>query len=500
MSDVAEPIIRIKNLHKWFPGVHALNGVQFDLYPGEVHALVGENGAGKSTLIKVIAGIHDFTEGSYEYDGKEANFSKPADAINAGVSVIYQELNVVEGISVAENIFFGQLPRDRMGRMHWKELNQKTEEILKRLHLNVSPKMRVAYLSTAQKQMVEIGKALSHNAKVIVMDEPTSALAPREIKALFEIIQSLKEQNIAVIYISHKMDEIFEISDRVTVMRDGQWVSTRPTAELTPQEVIATMVGRDLSDMYPRTPTEIGETVLSVEGLTTEKVRNISFSIRAGEIVGFSGLMGAGRSEMARGVFGADQRLAGSVKICGKEIPRNSTSAAKMMGVGYMSEDRKSQGNLGNMSVAKNITISSIRNFMRHGRLNTSLERAEVQKLIDAIKIRTPSQEQLIVKLSGGNQQKTLLARWLIDENLKLLIIDEPTRGIDVGAKAEIYRLIDELTKRGLAVCMISSEMPEILSMCDRIYVMRKGQICGEFTHEEASQEKLLACAIGAEQ
>lgn len=497
---MAEPIIRIKNLHKWFPGVHALNGVQFDLYPGEVHALVGENGAGKSTLIKVIAGVHDFAEGSYEYAGREANFSKPADAIEAGISVIYQELNVVEGISVAENIFFGQLPKDQMGRMRWKELNQKTEDILKRLHLNVSPKLRVAYLSTAQKQMVEIGKALSHNAKVIIMDEPTSALAPREIKALFEIIRSLKEQNIAVVYISHKMDEIFEISDRITVMRDGQWVSTRPTSEFTQQTVISTMVGRDLSDMYPRTPTKVGETVLSVEGLTTEKVCDISFTIRAGEIVGFSGLMGAGRSEMARGVFGADPRIAGSVKICGQEIPANSTSAAKQMGVGYMSEDRKKQGNLGNMSVAQNITISSIRNFARHGRLIPFLESSAVQKLIDAIQIRTPSQDQLIVKLSGGNQQKTLLARWLIDENLKLLIIDEPTRGIDVGAKAEIYKLLDELTKRGLAICMISSEMPEILSMCDRIFVMRKGRICGEFSHDDATQEKLLACAIGAEQ
>ncbi|MBE5767748.1 MAG: sugar ABC transporter ATP-binding protein [Clostridiales bacterium] len=493
---MSEPILSIRNMHKWFPGVHALNNAQLELYPGEVHALVGENGAGKSTLIKIIAGVHDFTEGEYFYQGKPTDITTPLQAIEQGIAVIYQELNLVEDISIAENIFIGQLPKTKRGRVLWKELYDKTRAILAELELNVEPQTRVQYLSTAQKQLVEIGKALSHNAKVVIMDEPTSALTPKEIASLFKIIRTLKERGVAIVYISHKMDEIFNITDRVTIYRDGQYVCSDLTKNFTEQSIIAAMVGRELHEMYPKTPTEVGDVVLDVQGLCADRIKDITFNIRAGEIVGFSGLMGAGRSEVAKAIFGVNPRTAGSIKVNGKEVPVNNPAAAKDMGIGFMSEDRKLEGNLGNMSVADNITIASLAHFSKNGHMLRSMEEKGVDQQIKALNIKTPSPKQLIVKLSGGNQQKVLLARWLIKEDLKVLIIDEPTRGIDVGAKAEIYSIIDALTKRGLAVCMMSSELPELLGMCDRIYVMRGGRITNEFSRSEATQELLMKSAI----
>lgn len=493
---MAEPIIRIRNMHKWFPGVHALDNAQLDLYPGEVHALVGENGAGKSTLIKILAGVYDFSEGEYFFQGKPAAIRTPSQAIEQGISVIYQELNLVEGISVAENVFIGNLPKTHSGRILWKELYQKTQAILDELELDVSPQTKVPYLSTAQKQLVEIGKALSHNVKVIVMDEPTSALTNKEIASLFRIIKDLRAKGVAILYISHKMDEIFSIADRTTVYRDGRWIQTDATANLTEQQIISAMVGRELRDMYPKTPSRIGKEVLRVEGLCAERIQDISFHVRAGEIVGFSGLMGAGRSEVAKAVFGINPRAAGQIFIDGQQLPANDPVAAKNMGIGFMSEDRKLEGNLGNMSVADNMTIASLKKYSRHGLMLKALELKDVKKQIDNLSIKTPSEKQLIVKLSGGNQQKVLLARWLIKEDLKVLIIDEPTRGIDVGAKAEIYSIIDKLTKKGLAICMMSSELPELLGMCDRIYVMREGRITGEFDRDNVSQESLMKAAI----
>lgn len=494
---MAEPIISIRNMHKWFPGVHALNGVKLDLYPGEVHALVGENGAGKSTLIKIIAGVYDFTEGEYLFQGKPAEIKTPMQAIERGISVIYQELNLVESISIAENIFIGRLPKTGSGRIKWQELFRKTKEILDELRLDVSPGMKVQYLSAAQKQLVEIGKALSHNAKVIVMDEPTSALAPKEIASLFEIIRSLREKNVAVVYISHKMNEIFEITDRITIYRDGRWIKSDLTQNFTEQSIIEAMVGRELREMCPKSSSKLGDVVLEVKGLCADRIKDIDFNVRAGEIVGFSGLLGAGRSEVAKAVFGINPRTAGSVRVSGCEVPPNDPCQAKRMGIGFMSEDRKLEGNIGNMGVADNMTIASLRDFSRHGRMLKGKEDQQVRQQIKQLKIKVSSPKQLIVKLSGGNQQKVLLARWLIKQNLKVLIIDEPTRGIDVGAKAEIYAILDNLTKQGMAICMMSSELPELLGMCDRIYVMRGGQITGEFDRDNATQESLMKAAIG---
>lgn len=491
-----KPIISIRNMHKWFPGVHALDNVQLDLYPGEVHALVGENGAGKSTLIKIIAGVYDYTEGEYLFQGKPAAIYTPLQAIEQGISVIYQELNLIEGISVAENIFIGRLPKNRFGHIDWKKLYSRTQEILDEIDLDISPDTKVQYLSTAHKQLVEIGKALSYNARVIVMDEPTTALTPKEIVSLFKIIRSLRGKGVAIVYVSHKMDEIFSITDRISVFRDGQWIKTDLTTKFTENSIVEAMVGRELKDMYPRTKTEIGAPLLEVEGVCADRVQNISFHVKAGEIVGFSGLLGAGRSEVAKAVFGVNPRRAGHVRISGKEVPPNDPGAARNMGIGFMSEDRKLEGNIGNMSVSDNMTIAALKSYSKNGRMMKSAEAEDVEEQIKKLNIKAASRDQLIIKLSGGNQQKVLLARWLIKKDLKVLIIDEPTKGIDVGAKAEIYSLLDQLTKRGLGVCMMSSELPELLGVCDRIYVMRAGKITGEFKRGEATQELLMKAAI----
>ena len=489
------PIIDIKGMEKVFPGVHALKAVDFDLYAGEVHALVGENGAGKSTLIKIISGVYDFTDGKYYINGEDAKIANTNDAIKRGISVIYQELSNVPSLSIAENIFFGRLPA-RHGRILWKQLYEDTKKYMDMVGLTMSPRMKLRYLSMAQQQLVEIAKAISLEAKVIVMDEPTSALSPREINSLFEVIGRLKSENVAIMYVSHKLEEIFALADRITVFRDGQSIDTFNVNEIDQQGLIEKMVGRKMSDMFPTHDPKIGEVVLDVNGLTTEKVNDITLNVRAGEIVGFSGLMGAGRTEMTMGLFGADKRLGGSVRMCGVEVPKNSTSACNKAGMGYVVENRRDMGILPNLSVKQNMTIVSLDQISKGFHVLSGKENSEVSKMIDKLNVKTPSMEQLVSKLSGGNQQKVMLARWLIKENIKLLIIDEPTRGIDVGAKAEIYSLMDELAKQGLAILMVSSELPEILGMCDRVYVMKDGKITGEFDRGEANATILLEKAI----
>jgi len=490
-----EFLLEVKGVHKHFPGVHALNGVNFQLKKGEVHALVGENGAGKSTLIKILSGVHNIDEGEYLIEGKPANIRTPHEAIEKGISVIYQELMLIPHMSIAENIFFSHLPNTR-GKVNWKEVYEKTRELMSYVGLDENPRMKVGYLPVAKQQLVEIIKALSANAKIIIMDEPTSALSNKEIENLCRIIKELKSKGIGIIYISHKLDEILELSDRITVLRDGQYIGTLDTAEVTHDKLVSMMVGRELKDMYPRQACTPGDVVLEVKGLTTEKVYDVSFDVRAGEIVGFSGLMGAGRTELARAIIGADTRKSGQVIIDGKAVPADATDKALEMGIGYVPEDRKNHGIFAQCCVRKNMTISALRQFKNKIKINRSNETLSVNKMVDDLHIKTPSIEQLISKLSGGNQQKVILARFLMMNGIKVLIIDEPTRGIDVGAKAEIYNILDQLTHQGLAVVMISSEMPEILSMCDRIYVMKKGRITAEFKRGEATQEKLLSNAI----
>ena len=490
-----QPIIEIKGMHKVFPGVHALKGVDLALYPGEVHALVGENGAGKSTLIKIISGVHDYTRGEYYINGELQDIKNPMEAIGKGISVIYQELNLVPTLSIGENVFFGRLPA-KNGRVLWKQLYQDTRKYLEMVGLFVDPEMKLQYLSVAQQQLVEIAKAISLDAKVIIMDEPTSALSPKEIESLFKVVEWLKSRGVAILYVSHKLDEIFALSKRISIFRDGASVGTVMTADINQQQLIERMVGRKMSDMFPNKNPQIGDTILSVEHMSSEKVQDLSFYVRKGEIVGFSGLMGAGRTEMTRALFGIDRRTSGSVKLEGKELPNFDPAAACKSGMGYLVENRKDFGILPQLSIAKNMTISSLEQISKFGHVNQSKEKQDVQKLIDEIHIKTPSMEQLISKLSGGNQQKVLLARWLIKENLKLLIIDEPTRGIDVGAKAEIYSLMNQLASQGLAILMVSSELPEILGMCDRVYVMKEGKITAEVDRADASETVLLSHAI----
>jgi len=490
------PFIQLEGIHKRFPGVHALREVSFDLHGGEVHALVGENGAGKSTLIKILAGVHECEQGTYLIDGEDAGIAHPLDAIEKGISVVYQELELVPNLSAAENIFFGRLPRTRTGRVRWSRLYAEAASLLGQVGLNVPAETKVGYLGIAAQQLVEIARGLSFQARVIVMDEPTSALSPREIDKLFALIAQLRERSVGIVYVSHKLEEILRISDRVTVLRDGEVVGTEQTADLDEPRLIAMMVGRELAEEGPRIRAGCGPVVLEVKGLTTARVKDVSFQVRQGEIVGFSGLMGAGRTELARAVFGADPRWAGQVLLDGQPVPGDSPPAARRLGLGLVPEDRRGDGLFPHLSVVENMSIAALEQFCRHGHVQQGRERERVEEMVGTLAIRTPGADQVIAKLSGGNQQKVLIARWLMKENLKVLFVDEPTRGIDVGAKAEIYRLLDELARQGLAVVVLSSEMSEILGLCDRIYVMSGGRISGAFDQAEATQEKLLASAL----
>ena len=491
-----KPYIELKNIHKTFPGVYALKNVSLSVFPGEVHGLVGENGAGKSTLIKVIAGYHRPNQGEYLIEGKPADIQTPNDAIRSGIAVVYQELNVVDSLSVAENVYFGRLPRTALGRVKWKQLYTDTDQILKRLGLHISSRQKVGMLNIAQKQLVEIARSISMNPRVVIMDEPTSSLAPVEIENLMGVIRRLKEQQVGIVYISHKLNEIMDICDRITVLRDGEFITCVQKDEIDENRLIHAMVGRSLDEMYTRKCCAKENLALQVEGLTTDKIKQVSFYVREGEIVGFSGLMGSGRTELAKALYGSDKRIAGTVKICGRELGKNSNEQAVRMGMGLIPEDRKIEGIFQNLSVEKNITISDLKFCSEQGVVRKSRENDTADQLIGDLRIKASSRDQLIVNLSGGNQQKVLVARWLAKKNLKVLIVDEPTRGIDVGAKTEIYRLLDELAGHGLAVLVMSSEMQEILGVCDRIYVMKRGRITAEYSSEEATQEKLLASAI----
>ncbi|MFZ2105829.1 MAG: sugar ABC transporter ATP-binding protein [Roseiarcus sp.] len=495
-------LISVKNLCKSFPGVRALHDVQFELMAGEVHALMGENGAGKSTLMKILAGVYTKDSGEILYDGRPVDFAGPRDAQAVGIGIIHQELHLMNHLTVAQNIFVGREPRGRLGVfLDEDKLNRRAAELLDHMNLKLDPRATVGALTVAKQQMVEIAKALSFNSRVLIMDEPTAALNNEEVGELFKMIRELKARGVGIIYISHKLDELKQISDRVTVLRDGEYVGTVPTATTGIDTIISMMVGRKLSDAPNRAShPPRNEIALEVSNLDCGPlVRNVAFSLRRGEILGFAGLMGAGRTEVARAVFGADRATSGEVAVLGRRVSIKTPAQAVAAGIGYLSEDRKRFGLAAGMDVSSNVVMAtlakylSFRFFLRNGEISRAVE-----KFIRLLDIRTPSATQEVRLLSGGNQQKIVVAKWLA-RDCDILFFDEPTRGIDVGAKAEIYRLLRRLADQGKAIVMISSELPEILRMSDRIVVMCEGRITGELTAEEASQERIMQLATQRE-
>ena len=495
---MSEFVLEMKEIVKRFPGVLAVNKGHLDLRPGEVHCLVGENGAGKSTLMKILAGAQPMDSGEILLSGEPTHIHSPHHAQQLGVSMIYQEFNLSPYLSVAENIFLGREPR--LGWtpfINWSRMYRDARTILGRIRVDLDVRKPVNECSIAQQQMIEIAKALSFNSKIIVMDEPSATLTEHELDALFELIRGLKQEGIGMIYISHRLEEIFEIGDRVTVMRDGEYIGTNDVANITRDEIIHMMVGRELTEEFPKELFKLGEERFRVEGLTREGAfKDVSFSLNAGEIVGLTGLVGAGRTEVARAIFGADRLDAGQIYLAGKPIRVRSPQDAIRQGIGLLTEDRKNQGLVLGMTVRENTTLANLASLVKFMFVNRSREREVTQGYIDELRIKTPSIEQVVQNLSGGNQQKVVLAKWLFTES-RILIFDEPTRGIDVGAKVEIYRLMNDLVREGVCVLMISSELPEVLGMCDRILVMHEGRLAGELMHDNATQERIMQLATG---
>lgn len=495
MVTPAPQLLTMRGIHKKFPGVHALKGIDLDLFEGEVLALMGENGAGKSTLIKILGGAHQPTEGEVRINNIPVDIHSPQASQDLGIGIIYQEFNLVPYLTVRENIFLGKA-KAKSGFIKKSEEEKIAKELFTKIGININPDAYCKDLSTAEQQIVEIVKALSSDVKILVMDEPSASLTPQEVEGLFKIIRDLQKQGIAIIYISHRLDEIFEIANRVMVMRDGEYIGTKPKLEITRQEMIEMMVGRKVENEFPKHYHNIGKTRLEVKNLSSPHVKNISFEVRAGEVLGFTGLVGAGRTETVRLIFGADSKSNGQILLDGKELNIKSPSDAIKNGICLLTEDRKGQGLVLMHSVRENFGLPNLGNFSKAGLLNASNEKKAFSGFIENMKIKIPHQEQLAKNLSGGNQQKVVLAKWL-QRNCDIIIIDEPTRGIDVGAKYEIYMLINELASQGKAIIMISSEMPEILGMSDRILVMRNGEISAEITDvKSATQEQLLEHAI----
>jgi ribose transport system ATP-binding protein len=490
------PVLEMREIRKTFPGVVALDGVDFALRRGEVHILLGENGAGKSTLMKILSGAYQKSAGRVTLDGLEVELRNPAHAQALGIATIYQEFNLVPHLSVGENIFLGREPV-RLGLIDRRAVNRKAAEVLTGLGLKLDPRRPVKGLRVAEQQMVEVAKALSLDARVLIMDEPTAALAEHEIKELFAAIRGLKAKGVSVVYISHRMEELFEIGDRVTVLRDGRSAGTFDVQTTNKFELIRLMVNRDLTELFPKEHAERGAEVLRVEGLTTRGgLKGVSFSLHKGEVLGIAGLLGAGRTELARAIFGLDKLEGGTVSIKGEPRRIGSPRAAINAGLGFLTEDRKAQGLVLPLSVKENLCLPSVDKFTSFGFVDSKRERRAAERYVKELRIRTPGLEQKVVYLSGGNQQKVVLSKWLCSE-AEVFIFDEPTRGVDVGAKAEIYQLMNRLAASGVAIIMISSELPEILGMSDRILVMRAGSVACEFDAKEATQEKILGCALG---
>ncbi|EIN0613066.1 TPA: sugar ABC transporter ATP-binding protein [Escherichia coli] len=495
---MSETFLQMKHITKRFPGVLALNDVQFTLRRGEVHALLGENGAGKSTLMKILSGVYQPDEGEIIFEDKPVSFSDPLSAQNVGITIIHQEFNLFPELTVEENIFIGrEFCKKNRWRLDEKQQRQATIEILQKLNLAIKPDTLVADLTVAQQQMVEIAKAISVNARILIMDEPTAALTETEIESLFRVTRLLKEQGTGIVYISHRLEELALIADRATVMRDGQYISTVDYECVKISDLIAMMVGRDLGNIYPRREAlQQRIPVLEVKGLTRKGVLNdINFTLYRGEILGFAGLMGAGRTELARAIFGADSIDSGTLKLNGKETVIKDISDAIQQGISYLTEDRKKEGLALNLSVERNIMLGNYPEYSdRFGNIDSRRCQQTSEEQVKALRIKTPNLEQAALNLSGGNQQKIIIARWVCKDT-DILIFDEPTRGIDVGAKLEIYELMNRLVAKGKSIIMISSELPEVLGMCDRILVMRSGRITGELSAKEATQEKIMQYA-----
>lgn len=497
---MAELALEMRNITKTFPGVRALDHVSFSSQAGEIHALVGENGAGKSTLMKILAGalLPDHDSGEIILRGKRAQLYTPADAQRLGIAIIYQEFNLLPWLSVAENILLGRLPRTRAGLVDWKRVNAQAQAALDRLGVSLDASTRVVDLSVAQQQIVEIAKALSLQSDLLIMDEPSAVLAGHELERLFEIIRSLKNQGVTVIYISHRLDEVFEIADRATVLKDGQVMGTVNARETDKATLIRMMVGRTLDETFPSVGAVDHEPVLVVKQLTAPRagLHDISFTLNRGEILGFAGLVGAGRTELARVLFGIAPYSAGEIRLNGQSVRLASPQHAVELGVGLVPEDRKTEGLVLSLSVRQNVTLPLLGRLTRWGMVDDRRERAVLDKVVRDLAIKTPNVEQEVQYLSGGNQQKVVLAKWL-SVKPQVIILDEPTRGIDVGTKVEMYHLMRQLAQQGTAIIMISSELEEILGMSDRIVIMARGRIVGELSHADATEEKILTLAIG---
>ncbi|WP_336214218.1 sugar ABC transporter ATP-binding protein [Nonomuraea sp. LPB2021202275-12-8] len=491
------PTLALANVSKSFGAVRALRDVSLELFPGEAHALAGENGAGKSTLVKTLAGVHRPDSGQVLLGGEPVTFAGPADAQQAGVAVIYQEPTLFPDLSVAENIFMGRQPRTTLGRIDRRAVRAQAGELFDRLGVTLDPEQPARGLSIADQQLVEIAKAISRDARVLVMDEPTAALSGNEVARLFSVVEALREHGCAILFISHRLDEIFSLCQRVTTLRDGAWIASEPVAGLTHDALIRRMVGRDLDALYPKQDTTAGDVALQVERLTREGFfTDVSFQVRRGEIVALAGLVGAGRSEVARAVFGIDRWDAGSVTVAGLPLPAGSPTAAMSAGLALVPEDRRQQGLVMELSIERNIGLTGLRTLRRGVTISRTAERDRARDWALRLQLRFARLTDGVGVLSGGNQQKVVLAKWLATEP-SVLIVDEPTRGIDVGTKAEVHRLLSELAGQGIAVLMISSDLPEVLGMADRVLVMHEGRLTAEIPRAEATEESVMSAATG---
>ena len=491
-----QAILKLNKIEKAFPGVKALDGASVNVYPAKVMALLGENGAGKSTLMKVLTGIYQMDSGVIEYQGQPVTFNDPRHSQLSGISIIHQELNLLPELTIAENIFLGREKTNAFGGISWSKMYQEADALLQRLNVKHSSREKLGSLSLGEQQMVEIAKALSFKSQVIIMDEPTDALTDTETESLFNVIRELRQEGCGVVYISHRLKEIFEICDDITVLRDGKFIAETPVSDIDEESLIEMMVGRRLEELYPRIDAGNGNGSLEVKSLNAEGVKDVSFSLNKGEILGVCGLMGAGRTELMKVIYGALKRTSGEVWLEGTKVNANTPKQALDAGIAYISEDRKGDGLVLGLSVKENMSLCSLADLSNGLQIRHQEESVRVDRFIQSFKVKTPSQGQIIGNLSGGNQQKVAIAKGLMTDP-KVLILDEPTRGVDVGAKKEIYQLINQFKAKGMSIILVSSEMPEVLGMSDRILVMHEGRISGEFNAEDANQEKLMACAVG---
>lgn len=494
MSDV--PLLEMKGITKRFPGVLALDNVDFAVRSGEVHALVGENGAGKSTLMKILGGAYRADGGEMYLNGKQIELHSPADGISAGLNVVYQELVLAPHLSVAENILMGRLPRANSWTVDWKAAEERAREVLRQVEVDIDVRRTVRSLSVVQQQIVEIARALQRESRVLVLDEPSAVLGKHDIELLYKVINRLKKQGIGLVYISHRLDEVFFIADRVTVLRNGKLVGTTDISGIDQDTLVHMMIGRELTQVYQRTDRTLGEEVLRVEGLTRRgEFEDVSFGLRRGEILGIAGLVGSGRTELARVIAGADRPDGGRIYVMGKEVRVRSPREALRRGIGLLPEDRNQQGLFLKRPVVENVTVASLEKYTRFVAIDLVREERGVRELMRGVAVKATGPNQLVRNLSGGNRQKVMLSRWL-ETKSRILIFDEPTRGVDIGAKVDIYKLMDGLASNGIAIIMISSELPEILGMADNILVLWRGQVAGTFSREQVTREQVLQTAL----